>query len=76
MYDTKSRELRWNATYHDYSALLYDEAYDYSESLGVAAGVWRQALFSMPREAVPACQGGICSPCLLGYSLLSRTARP
>ncbi|XP_074866991.1 serine/threonine-protein kinase/endoribonuclease IRE2 isoform X2 [Carettochelys insculpta] len=29
MYDTKSRELRWNATYHDYSAELPDEAYDY-----------------------------------------------
>ncbi|XP_075686613.1 serine/threonine-protein kinase/endoribonuclease IRE2 isoform X2 [Rhinoderma darwinii] len=29
MYDTKSRELRWNATFHDYSAPLCDENYDY-----------------------------------------------
>ncbi|XP_075421764.1 serine/threonine-protein kinase/endoribonuclease IRE2 isoform X2 [Ascaphus truei] len=29
MYDTKSRELRWNATYHDYSAPLCDESYEY-----------------------------------------------
>ncbi|KAG8433232.1 hypothetical protein GDO86_017492 [Hymenochirus boettgeri] len=29
MYDTKSRELRWNATFHDYSAPLCDENYEY-----------------------------------------------
>ncbi|KAM4632624.1 serine/threonine-protein kinase/endoribonuclease IRE2 [Discoglossus pictus] len=29
MYDTKSRELRWNATYTDYSAPLCDESYEY-----------------------------------------------
>ncbi|KAG9467748.1 hypothetical protein GDO78_014401 [Eleutherodactylus coqui] len=29
MYDTKSRELRWNATFHDYSAPLCDESYEY-----------------------------------------------
>ncbi|XP_006005731.1 serine/threonine-protein kinase/endoribonuclease IRE1 [Latimeria chalumnae] len=29
MYDTKTREVRWNATYHDYSAPLYNEKYDY-----------------------------------------------
>ncbi|XP_063790828.1 serine/threonine-protein kinase/endoribonuclease IRE2 [Pseudophryne corroboree] len=29
MYDTKSRELRWNATFHDYSALQCDSTYDY-----------------------------------------------
>ncbi|CAI9592077.1 unnamed protein product, partial [Staurois parvus] len=29
MYDTKSRELRWNATFHDYSAPLCDETYEY-----------------------------------------------
>ncbi|XP_040296575.1 serine/threonine-protein kinase/endoribonuclease IRE2 [Bufo bufo] len=29
MYDTKSRELRWNATFHDYSATLCDENYEY-----------------------------------------------
>ncbi|XP_030067185.1 serine/threonine-protein kinase/endoribonuclease IRE2 isoform X2 [Microcaecilia unicolor] len=29
MFDTKSRELRWNATYHDYSAPLYDETHGY-----------------------------------------------
>jgi len=31
MYDTKTRELRWNATYSDYSAPLYEESYPYSE---------------------------------------------
>ncbi|CAH2307531.1 serine threonine- kinase endoribonuclease IRE2 isoform X1 [Pelobates cultripes] len=29
MYDTKSRELRWNATYLDYSAPFCDESYEY-----------------------------------------------
>lgn len=31
MYDTKSRELRWNATFSDYSAPLCEESYHYSE---------------------------------------------
>uniref|UniRef100_A0A8C0HK28 Serine/threonine-protein kinase/endoribonuclease IRE1 n=1 Tax=Chelonoidis abingdonii TaxID=106734 RepID=A0A8C0HK28_CHEAB len=38
MYDTKSRELRWNATYHDYSAELYDEAYDYKMAHFASSG--------------------------------------
>ncbi|KAM4698524.1 serine/threonine-protein kinase/endoribonuclease IRE2 [Rhinophrynus dorsalis] len=29
MYDTKSREIRWNATFHDYSAPLCDDSYEY-----------------------------------------------
>ncbi|XP_053327152.1 serine/threonine-protein kinase/endoribonuclease IRE2 [Spea bombifrons] len=29
MYDTKARELRWNATFLDYSAPLCDESYEY-----------------------------------------------
>ncbi|KAM4023732.1 serine/threonine-protein kinase/endoribonuclease IRE2 [Anomaloglossus baeobatrachus] len=29
MFDTKSRELRWNATFHDYSAHPCDENYEY-----------------------------------------------
>ncbi|XP_062866538.1 serine/threonine-protein kinase/endoribonuclease IRE1 [Trichomycterus rosablanca] len=33
MYNTKTQELRWNATYNDYSAPLYDEQkYDYKMS--------------------------------------------
>lgn len=31
MYDTKSRELRWNATFSEYSAPLCEERYHYSE---------------------------------------------
>jgi len=31
MYDTKSRELRWNATFSDYSAPLCEDSYHYSE---------------------------------------------
>lgn len=31
MYDTKSRELRWNATFSEYSAPLCEESYHYSE---------------------------------------------
>uniref|UniRef100_A0A8C3T222 Serine/threonine-protein kinase/endoribonuclease IRE1 n=1 Tax=Chelydra serpentina TaxID=8475 RepID=A0A8C3T222_CHESE len=38
MYDTKSRQLRWNATYHDYSAELYDEAYDYKMAHFASSG--------------------------------------
>nr|DBA19328.1 TPA: hypothetical protein GDO54_015184 [Pyxicephalus adspersus] len=29
MYDTKSRELRWNATFYDYSAPVCDDSYEY-----------------------------------------------
>uniref|UniRef100_A0A8D0GYV6 non-specific serine/threonine protein kinase n=1 Tax=Sphenodon punctatus TaxID=8508 RepID=A0A8D0GYV6_SPHPU len=38
MYDTKSRELRWNATYHDYSALLQDQAYGYKMAHFASSG--------------------------------------
>lgn len=31
MYDTKSKELRWNATYFDYAATLPDEEVQYSK---------------------------------------------
>lgn len=33
MYDTKSRELRWNATYSDYASTLPDDDTKYSETL-------------------------------------------
>ncbi|KTF80298.1 hypothetical protein cypCar_00039161 [Cyprinus carpio] len=34
MYDTKTQELRWNATYNDYSAPLYDDKkYEYSRDV-------------------------------------------
>lgn len=81
MYDTKSRELRWNATYHDYSAELYDEAYDYSESLDTAACVWRRVLFStamrqsqLPKgRMVPLTSMAISScPALLAHGALKQ----
>lgn len=31
MYDTKARELQWNATYLDYSAPVHEQDSDYSE---------------------------------------------
>lgn len=34
MYDTKTRELRWNATYFDYAASLPEDDVDYSEYSG------------------------------------------
>lgn len=33
MYDTKSRELRWNATYSDYASTLPDDDTKYSKTL-------------------------------------------
>lgn len=33
MYDTKSRELRWNATYSDYASTLPDDDNKYSKGL-------------------------------------------
>lgn len=33
MYDTKNRELRWNATYSDYASTLPDDDTKYSKSL-------------------------------------------
>lgn len=33
MYDTKSRELRWNATYSDYASTLPDDDTKYSKIL-------------------------------------------
>uniref|UniRef100_A0A8C9W5L6 Serine/threonine-protein kinase/endoribonuclease IRE1 n=1 Tax=Scleropages formosus TaxID=113540 RepID=A0A8C9W5L6_SCLFO len=38
MYDTKTRELRWNATYNDYSAPLHDEKYDYKMAHFTSSG--------------------------------------
>ncbi|KAJ8363964.1 hypothetical protein SKAU_G00127950 [Synaphobranchus kaupii] len=38
MYDTKTRELRWNATYNDYSAPLYDDKYDYKMAHFTSSG--------------------------------------
>lgn len=35
MYDTKSRELRWNATYSDYASTLPDDDTKYSKTLGL-----------------------------------------
>ncbi|XP_073416408.1 serine/threonine-protein kinase/endoribonuclease IRE2 [Dendrobates tinctorius] len=38
MYDTKSRELRWNATFHDYSAPPCDASYEYKMSHFASTG--------------------------------------
>ncbi|XP_071387563.1 serine/threonine-protein kinase/endoribonuclease IRE1 [Centroberyx affinis] len=38
MFDTKTRELRWNATYNDYSAPPYDEKQDYKMAHLVSSG--------------------------------------
>uniref|UniRef100_A0A8K9UN25 Serine/threonine-protein kinase/endoribonuclease IRE1 n=1 Tax=Oncorhynchus mykiss TaxID=8022 RepID=A0A8K9UN25_ONCMY len=38
MYDTKTQELRWNATYNDYSAPPYDEKHDYKMAHLVSSG--------------------------------------
>uniref|UniRef100_A0A803K5E8 Serine/threonine-protein kinase/endoribonuclease IRE1 n=2 Tax=Xenopus tropicalis TaxID=8364 RepID=A0A803K5E8_XENTR len=38
MYDTKNKELRWNATYHDYAATLPDEGTEYKMSHFVSNG--------------------------------------
>ncbi|KAK6481701.1 serine/threonine-protein kinase/endoribonuclease IRE1 [Huso huso] len=38
MYDTKTREVRWNATYNDYSAPRCDEKYDYKMAHFASSG--------------------------------------
>uniref|UniRef100_A0A3Q3VZK0 Serine/threonine-protein kinase/endoribonuclease IRE1 n=1 Tax=Mola mola TaxID=94237 RepID=A0A3Q3VZK0_MOLML len=38
MFDTKTQELRWKATYNDYSALVYDEKQDYKMIHLVSSG--------------------------------------
>uniref|UniRef100_A0A672GBD8 Serine/threonine-protein kinase/endoribonuclease IRE1 n=1 Tax=Salarias fasciatus TaxID=181472 RepID=A0A672GBD8_SALFA len=38
MFDTKTQELRWNATYNDYSAPPYDEKQDYKMAHLVSSG--------------------------------------
>uniref|UniRef100_A0A8D3BZM8 Serine/threonine-protein kinase/endoribonuclease IRE1 n=1 Tax=Scophthalmus maximus TaxID=52904 RepID=A0A8D3BZM8_SCOMX len=38
MFDTKAQELRWNATYNDYSAPPYDEKQDYKMAHLVSSG--------------------------------------
>lgn len=45
MYDTKSRELRWNATYSDYASTVPDDDTKYSKTLAhigsvVAPSFW------------------------------------
>lgn len=39
MYDTKSRELRWNATYSDYASTLPDDDTKYSKTLRHAGSI-------------------------------------
>lgn len=41
MYDTKTRELRWNATYFDYAASLPEDDGDYSKCSREAPQGWR-----------------------------------
>lgn len=48
MYDTKTRELRWNGTYLDYSALALDPSEEYGESLGGSSGLTKQGMSSLP----------------------------
>ncbi|CAG5928703.1 unnamed protein product [Menidia menidia] len=38
MFDTKTQELRWSATYNDYSAIPYDEKQDYKMAHLVSSG--------------------------------------
>uniref|UniRef100_A0A7N6BUH3 Serine/threonine-protein kinase/endoribonuclease IRE1 n=1 Tax=Anabas testudineus TaxID=64144 RepID=A0A7N6BUH3_ANATE len=38
IFDTKTQELRWNATYNDYSAPAYDEKQDYKMAHLVSSG--------------------------------------
>lgn len=40
MYDTKTRELRWNATYFDYAASLPEDDGDYSKYSLAAVRGW------------------------------------
>lgn len=40
MYDTKTRELRWNATYFDYAASLPEDDGEYSKCSRVALQGW------------------------------------
>lgn len=52
MYDTKSRELRWNATYSDYASTLPDDDTKYSKTLvrssGLFGALWRTVLIPYP----------------------------
>ncbi len=48
MYDTKTQELRWNATYNDYSAPLYDDKkYEYSRSFTTHAQILQASLLNL-----------------------------
>ncbi|XP_042168613.1 serine/threonine-protein kinase/endoribonuclease IRE1 [Oncorhynchus tshawytscha] len=71
MYDTKTQELRWNATYNDYSAPPYDEKHDYKMAHLVSSGdglvvtvdresgtFYRQVITVFPNHY----QTGNCSP--------------
>lgn len=47
MFDTKTQELRWNATYNDYSAPPYDEKLDYSTCLTSTTGRGHESMTSL-----------------------------
>lgn len=48
MYDTKSRELRWNATYSDYASTLPDDDTKYSKTQLHFGSVFTRANVSCP----------------------------
>lgn len=63
MYDTKSRELRWNATYSDYASTLPDDDTKYSKTLGHAASfvfVFDARCQSLACSLLPHRDGSFC----------------
>ena len=58
MYDTKSRELRWNATYSDYASTLPDDDTKYSKTIQHAGSfdqfiLWQTVIITGPLFGSP-----------------------
>lgn len=63
MYDTKSRELRWNATYADYASTLPDDDAKYSKTpSGAPLFGYSQRAPRFPALCVPEQRWLILSP--------------
>lgn len=69
MYDTKKKELRWNATYFDYAATLPDEDIKYSKNL-IAVSLLQWGFVYRQKYS----DFSLCSACTSAHFYPSHTA--
>lgn len=69
MYDTKKKELRWNATYFDYAATLPDEDIKYSKNLIAVSPTYNGVLYIGKNILIFLCGACILLPIFIYHIL-------